>query len=141
MIVSIPEYITSHSTNNSMDSYIQQSSPPMCQIVNDEINVIESSSEQSCSNNDHHQSMELTPYPYTQTSQEINDYYQLEQSMGEDWSFQLACELSSCDMSDVNDDTDSICDMSSLCDDNEIVDVIQREYFFESVELKFDIHS
>jgi hypothetical protein len=46
-----------------------------------------------------HSNTELTPYPYATTSEEIKDYYQLEMSLGEDWSFRLARELSSCEMS------------------------------------------
>ena len=49
---------------------------------------------------------ELTPYPYTPTSEEIADYYQLEQSLGENWSFRLACELSYETVSMDEDDDD-----------------------------------
>jgi hypothetical protein len=52
--------------------------------------------------------MELTPYPYTPTSEELTDYYQLEQSLGEDWSYRLACELS-CDAVSMDDDDDWKC--------------------------------
>lgn len=42
----------------------------------------------------------LTPYPaYTKTSEEIRERNELELSLGENWSLQLAGELSSCDMS------------------------------------------
>ena len=42
----------------------------------------------------------LTPYPaYTKTSEEIQEFKELELSLGENWSLHLAGELSSCDMS------------------------------------------
>jgi hypothetical protein len=59
----------------------------------DRVNMIEV--DDNCENCSISESvMELTPYPYTPTSEEMADYYQLEQSLGENWSFRLACELS-----------------------------------------------
>ena len=42
----------------------------------------------------------LAPYPaYTKSSVEIQEFKELELSLGEDWSLRLAGELSACDMS------------------------------------------
>jgi hypothetical protein len=61
---------------------------------------------------------QIIPYPYTPTTEELTDYYQLELSLGEDWSFRLACELSSeamsTDYSDQSSDNDSV----SFSDEN-----------------------
>jgi hypothetical protein len=48
--------------------------------------------------------MELTPYPYATTSEEIEDWRQLEASLGEAWSLQVADEISCAEMSIDSDD-------------------------------------
>jgi hypothetical protein len=48
--------------------------------------------------------MELTPYPYTTTSKEIEDWNQLEEAFGEDWSLLFADDLLSVEMSVDSDD-------------------------------------
>jgi hypothetical protein len=78
------------------------------------VNMIEADDcSETCTTND--AAMELTPYPYSPTSEELADYYQLEQSLGEDWTLRLACELSysavSIDESD-NDDFECVNDDS-----------------------------
>ena len=79
----------------------------------DRVNMIEADdNSENCTTGD--AAIELTPYPYSPTSEEVADYYQLEQSLGEDWSFRLACELS-CDSVLMDDDDD---DFQSLNDDS-----------------------
>jgi len=62
----------------------------------------------------------LTPYPaYTTTSKEIQEWKDLEVSLGENWSLRLAGGLSSCDMSvdgTIESDEGSVC--SFECDDD-----------------------
>lgn len=71
----------------------------------DNVNMIESDENtENCTTGT--AAMELTPYPYTPTSEELADFYQLEQSLGEDWSFRLACELSCAAVSMDDDDDD-----------------------------------
>jgi hypothetical protein len=91
-----------YGTNGSLPSptcrgEIIVSSPSLATIdlnQDDPVNMIElDDSSENCTADD--AAMELTPYPYLPTSEELADYYQLERSLGEDWSLRLACELSS----------------------------------------------
>ena len=83
---------------------------------------------------------ELIPYPYIQSSQELQDYHHLELSLGEDWSFRLAGELS-CD--DISIDCDSIAYDSSFhsndCCDFDLEDMevcaYNRGSFFDNIEI------
>ena len=117
--------------------------------ADDKVNMIEADDgSENCTTGDV-TAMELTPYPYTPTSEELADYYQLEQSLGEDWSFRLACELS-CDAVSMDDDDD--CDFGnddsvtffddshdrdeesmtvSLPEDIEVLTYARRETFFD----------
>ena len=71
----------------------------------DKVNMIEVDDQSESCSTTSDCTMELTPYPYAPTSEEMADYYQLEQSLGEDWSFRLACELS-CDTNSMDDEDD-----------------------------------
>lgn len=62
-------------------------------------------------------SMDLAPYPFTTTYQELDDYHQLEHSLGPDWSSEVACSLWNFEMricSDKADDASSV-----LSEDND----------------------
>jgi hypothetical protein len=63
--------------------------------------------------------MELIPYPYVPSSEEMSDYYQLEQSLGEDWSLRLACELSLDEISIDDNDGESIYDSQPRLSNND----------------------
>jgi hypothetical protein len=89
--------LTSHS---SFDGICVQSSSLATIDVSkeDKVNLIESDdNSQPFATTDYE--MEMTPYPYVPSSEEMIDYYHLEESLGEDWSLRLACELSLNEMS------------------------------------------
>jgi hypothetical protein len=109
-----------------------------------EINQIEMDSSDERSS-----TVELTPYPYIPTSEEIKDFHHLELSLGEDWSFRLACELSAGEMTFDGDDCDSACDSVSfygndscefdssslLPEDIEICTFNHRGNFFDDIDI------
>jgi hypothetical protein len=90
--------------------------------TNDDVNMIElDDNSENCAVNVSDTALELTPYPYTPTSEEMMDYYQLEESLGEDWSFRVACGLTasavSMDEDDDDFDTGSMNDSVSFFED------------------------
>jgi hypothetical protein len=126
------------------------STAEMCTNAPRQINRIEmDSSDESTS------TVELTPYPYIPTSQELKDFRHLELSLGEDWSFRLACELSASDFT-IDDDCDSACDSVSFygndsCD-FESASLLSEDmevcaynhpgnFFFENVDLRVEASS
>jgi hypothetical protein len=124
--------------------------PQTAECQEDEFNRIEvDSSDESSS------AMELTPYPYFPTSEEIKDFHHLELFLGEDWSFRLACELSSGEMTVDGDDCGSACDsVSSYGDDSceldsllllpediEICSHNHRGNFFDNVDIPVEVSS
>lgn len=98
--------LSSYESVSSHDDIIINSASLMTIDVSaeDKVNMISDDHSEHC--NPFDSVMELTPYPYMPTPEELADYYQLEQSLGEDWSYRLACELSF-DVVSMDDDDDS----------------------------------
>lgn len=78
----------------------------------------------------------LTPYPaYATTSEEIQGWKELERSLGENWSLQLAGELSPCEMS-----LDGTVESDEVEEEEEVPDssyVFDDESFSESSDSYF----
>jgi hypothetical protein len=141
---------SSISSQSSIDSIILHRNTPstMEDSGQERLNMIEPDS-----NVEGVSTMELTPYPYNPTSEEIKDFHHLEVSLGEDWSYRLACELSSADMS-LDGDGESLDDSVSFYDNNigdsegsqllpediEICTYPQRDTFFDNIE-SYDVYS
>jgi hypothetical protein len=68
-----------------------------------------------CENN-----VDLTPYPYEPTNEEMEDWdHLLKDSFGENWSLHLAAELSSCEMSIDGHCSDDDCSEFSEFDEDD----------------------
>lgn len=133
------------SSYESLSSHIIINSSSLMTIdvsEEDKVNMILDDHSEHCTPSD--SAMELTPYPYMPTPEELADYYQLEQSLGEDWSYRLACELSFDVVSmddDDDDDADSVTFLNdyhphteaklpfSLLEDIEVRTHTRRDYF------------
>jgi hypothetical protein len=81
--------------------------------------------------------MDLTPYPFATTEEELDEWERLELSCGKDWSLQLASQLFDVarltDCGDDGDDSSTIMsDEASFCEEVEgICDLTTKEDFWE----------
>jgi hypothetical protein len=81
--------------------------------------------------------MDLTPYPFATTEEELDEWERLELSCGKDWSLQLASQLLDVprltDHDDDGDDSSTIMsDEASFCEEIEgICDMTTKEDFWE----------
>lgn len=73
------------------------------------------------STNDCYNNVDLTPYPYDPTNEELEDWdHLLKDSFGDNWSLHLAAELSSCEMSiDGNCSDDECYEFSEFDEDDQ----------------------
>jgi hypothetical protein len=80
--------------------------------------------------------MDLTPYPFATTEEELDEWERLELSCGKDWSLQLASQLLDvARLPGCGDDDDSstiMSDEASFCEEVEgICDMTSKEDFWE----------